>query len=496
MNTHKVLATVILIAGVILVAGLAGGVSSMDQPTVLAAGDTGPHLVGEATVADTISYQGQLTSPSGTPLTGTYTMRFQLYNVASGGVALWDSGAFPVDVDRGLFNVKLDVPADAFTGQALWLRINVHGQWLTPRQELLPAPYALSLRPGAEISGEPTAWTGSVLRTHMEGSYPVASALKSTTATGYAVYGDSSGGYALRGYSDAGNALSASSNTKTAGVFHSNEGYGIRVNTNGTNHWDHAGYFTSNMGYGVYGVSSQNDGVRGEGDIAGVRGRGDVIGTYGYSSANFGLYGGTSSGFGVYGYTASGTNNYGLYTPDNLYANAYHLTGAMMQVAQNSSTEPLDAGDVVIFSGINTARKDMPPIVQVSTTTSLNSTAVAGVVHSRYDLDAVRTMEMPSEQFEQQNAALPDVTPPGSVAPGDYLLLVVHGPAQVKAEALDAGIQPGDLLATGTSGGHATKAVQYDVNGVATTAPGSVFGKALEPLEAGQNTIYAFVTLQ
>ncbi len=37
------------------------------------------------------------------------------------------------------------------------------GESLSPRQELLPAPEALMLRPGADISGEPAAWVESVV---------------------------------------------------------------------------------------------------------------------------------------------------------------------------------------------------------------------------------------------------------------------------------------------------------------------------------------------
>jgi len=105
-------------------------------------------------VSDTISYQGRLLDGSGNPVDGRRTMDFRLYEDASGGMPLW-SQALDVTVEDGLFNVGLTVDPAHFDGRALWLGVQVQGdaQEMTPRQPLLPIPYALSLRPGAAISG-------------------------------------------------------------------------------------------------------------------------------------------------------------------------------------------------------------------------------------------------------------------------------------------------------------------------------------------------------
>lgn len=55
-----------------------------------------------------LSYQGRLTNTSGDPYTGTYCMRFSLYDSASGGTKVWPSGApssMAVSVTSGIFNV-------------------------------------------------------------------------------------------------------------------------------------------------------------------------------------------------------------------------------------------------------------------------------------------------------------------------------------------------------------------------------------------------------
>ena len=107
------------------------------------------------TVASKISYQGRLTDAGGNPLDGNYNLVFQLWDDASAGSQVWgDIVRNNVPVSNGLFTVDLDMLQEVFNGRALWLRIQVNGQWLSPRQELLPVPYALSLRPGATIEGD------------------------------------------------------------------------------------------------------------------------------------------------------------------------------------------------------------------------------------------------------------------------------------------------------------------------------------------------------
>jgi hypothetical protein len=168
-----------------------------------------------------------------------------------------------------------------------------------------------------------------------------------------------------------------------------------------------------------------------------------------------------------------------------------------MQVMQNGGTEPLAPGDVVVFSGINRSVTGIDaPIAQVSRADTAHSTAVAGVVFSRFNLDAVNPdLEFPDATAQERMAEM-DVTPAGEVAPGEFLLVVVQGPALVNVSALTGGIQPGDLLSAVGSMGMAGKAAVIRVNGLETAVPGTILGKALEPLDKAQALIYIYVTLQ
>jgi len=103
-----------------------------------------------AQVPQTMSYQGVLTDGSGNVVAdGSYNFQFSLYNVSSGGTALWSESQSSIAVSKGVFNVVLGsvtpigLPFDA----PYWLGIAVGGgAELTPRTPLAASPYALGLR--------------------------------------------------------------------------------------------------------------------------------------------------------------------------------------------------------------------------------------------------------------------------------------------------------------------------------------------------------------
>ncbi|MFH1723552.1 MAG: hypothetical protein ABII00_02905 [Elusimicrobiota bacterium] len=96
----------------------------------------------DGTVPNGINYQGRL-EKDGTPVTGTKAMEFRLYDAATGGTALWESGAQSVQVTQGLFGVGLDIPVSALYGGAQkYLEMEVGGVTLSPREPLRSVPYA------------------------------------------------------------------------------------------------------------------------------------------------------------------------------------------------------------------------------------------------------------------------------------------------------------------------------------------------------------------
>jgi hypothetical protein len=119
-------------------------------------------------IPQTISYQGVLTDASGEAVPdGSYNLSFKLYDVASGGTALW-SEAQPADVSKGVFNVILGsvTPLTLGFDKPYWLGVAV-GQdpELTPRIELTAAAYSLNARSVADsaVTGRKIA-SGQVVR--------------------------------------------------------------------------------------------------------------------------------------------------------------------------------------------------------------------------------------------------------------------------------------------------------------------------------------------
>ena len=142
------------------------------------------------TVTQDITYQGLLTDSGGTPLTGTYAITFNLYDVDYGGSPLATSVQH-VLCTNGQFTTPVTFDPSLFDGRALWLGIAVERDpEMNPRQEIRPVPYAMSLRPGAVISDSTPGWLMMALN---RGTGP---ALMGQSWDGEGIFGrGKSGGY-------------------------------------------------------------------------------------------------------------------------------------------------------------------------------------------------------------------------------------------------------------------------------------------------------------
>jgi hypothetical protein len=105
-----------------------------------------PASRGVADVPEFMNYQGVLREGSGVPVPdGTYALTFRLYDVQTGGLALWTE-AQTTDVVDGMINVKLGktIPLSGLEFDVpYWLGIAVGVEAeLVPRIELATVPYA------------------------------------------------------------------------------------------------------------------------------------------------------------------------------------------------------------------------------------------------------------------------------------------------------------------------------------------------------------------
>jgi len=100
-------------------------------------------------------------------------MTFKIYDVATGGAALWSEthdGASQVEVVHGLFDVELGsiTPVDLpFDGQ-YWLEIVVDGNTLAPRMPLTSSPYAFRAAVADSFTGGVSPWTQDTMVAHWD----------------------------------------------------------------------------------------------------------------------------------------------------------------------------------------------------------------------------------------------------------------------------------------------------------------------------------------
>lgn len=484
----------------LVVGGIAILILAVGVAAAFPAGQPSSPSLAAATVAEGITYQGRLTGSGGDPVNGAVTMRFVVYDHAVTGSALWDSGNMNVTVQNGLFTVTLGVDHADFNGQALWLSIIVEGLTLSPRQELSPAPYALGLRPGVDIVGDSIAASDAILA----GVAP---------ATGAALQADASGGVGLLSASKDNIAVHGASTNSWGGYFTSDGGYGIRVESNGEDSYDHGAYITSDGGFAVYAQSAENQALRGEaGDVTGISQPLGTVGVVGIG-ANRGVYGASAGGVGVYG---TAQNNYAGYfhgqnyrslyasSPSGYYAGYFtnrggsgqpgiYVNGAIVasgsksgyvvDVSLNAGPHPLEAGDLVAVSGVDDPVVGAIPVMRVVKATAANAAAVVGVVDQRFVV-----AEENGERLARP-AALPHEAAGAAIQTDQYLSVVTLGAfMKIKVDAAYGPIQPGDLLTPSPNPGHAMR--------VADPTPGTIVGKALESWDAGQGAIAVYVTMQ
>jgi hypothetical protein len=112
--------------------------------------------------------------------------------------------------------------------------------------------------------------------------------------------------------------------------------------------------------------------------------------------------------------------------------------------------------------------------------------------------------ESPNSVMETSEAY--DTRVAGVVSPQPGLILGEAGASKVKVATtgrvrvrVDASVAPihvGDLLVTSSIPGVAMRSEPLDLGGVKMHRPGTVVGKALEPLATGQGDILVLLTLQ
>jgi hypothetical protein len=247
----------------------------------------------------------------------------------------------------------------------------------------------------------------------------IASAFTSTT---YGVYGEANSPIGYAGYfehtASSGDGVALSAVGPTGAVITGTDGTGLSVYASGTTGGDD----------GLRGEHAGGDGVVGFSD--------------GPDDLDNGVIGFTDGGYGVYGFS-NAAGQYAGYFDGPIRAGS--CTGCTLSyIARNTSDSTLQVGDVVQAAGVEPqVAGAQQPVIRV--TAAESSEQVLGVVAGRTTM----TMVEPGADDARPG---PHYGPTGGAAePGDYLVVVVQGMAQVRVDPAHT-LQAGDTIGLGTDG--------------------------------------------
>jgi hypothetical protein len=235
-------------------------------------------------------------------------------------------------------------------------------------------------------------------------------------------------------------------------------------------------FLSNNASYGLQvdhdGADTNGDGIRVYADVS----KGDVW------AAVYAINNGASPA--VY---ASTNGTYSGYFAKPIYVNGGCVGCSLAYLALNDGDQPLEPGDLVTVSGVDDSLAGTTmAVLRVRRAEPGSAEAIIGVVEAGATVVGSAKEGQYLESAERVE---------GPATPGDYLFLVVHGLAQVKADAAAGAIAAGQRLAAADRPGHARLLQTRTLDGMLVSEGAQVLGIALAPLDKGTGLIPVFVTL-
>ncbi len=479
-------------------------------------------------------------SDNGSPASGDYEFSFKLYDALAAGAQVGGTATQVLTVVDGLFTATPSF-GDVFDGTALYLEIGVRPSGsldpfttLTPRQTLTAAPYALTLRPGADVVGNTTS--DASISAHNTAT---------TGTTSYALRGetDSASGSAAAIY---GQVTSTSPGGFSAGVRGVNNGTG----GNGIGVWgSQAGsgwglYGTSVTGYGAF-ITASSAGGRGLYARAGSNVDADIILGGNNNTDEDGriisdpIYSGsdifiTSNDAVVVQLDAdAGAVEDADFSIQNKDANtifniddggelAMFEPGIGEMIEMVTSESGTDGAQITLRNNAGQATivldaefnaggdgRITTEVLQITGGSDLSEqfdiqagkTGMAPKAGYVVGIDAAHPGELAVSSRAYDRTVAGVVSGAGDVQPGMLMGQVgtdadgqypvaLTGRVYVWVDASYGAVEPGDMLTTSNTAGHAMKVTDYD------QAQGAVLGKAMTSLESGRGLVLVLVTLQ
>lgn len=157
----------------------------------------------------------------------------------------------------------------------------------------------------------------------------------------------------------------------------------------------------------------------------------------------------------------------------------------------NPSTKLHVEGDVLVSGNIAAKYQDVAEWVPVATEVSAGTVVVLN--------RAVRNEVMPSSTAYDTKVAGVVSERPGLIlgeAGKDKAMIATTGRVKVRVDATKRPVEIGDLLVTSDKPGIAMVSTPVDIGGIQLHRPGTIIGKALEPLPGGEGEVLVLLSLQ
>jgi hypothetical protein len=479
------------------------------------------------------TYQGRLLDEN-SPANGLYDLEFKLYDAADVRASTQQRATTTlddVDVIDGYFTVRLDFGEQVFNGDPRWLEIGIRpgsstGDYtvVSPRQELTPAVYAMYAETAAVVMGggnnggdnlgNHTAAQNINLNGHWlsgdgtnqgiyidaQGNVGIGTSSPETNAQlhtvadiqeydakavfaeavwGYGIFGKGANGQGVVGVSCSGRDPRGRGIADKIGVYGDGDDYGVYgISANGA-----GGYFASENGYaaifdGKVGIGTSSP--RGKLEVVTSNPGGKAV--YGRAS----LSGEETTSYGGY-FLAEERNGVGVYAKGGLQGLAAELVGDVV-ISYGKTTTPVleitggaDVSEQFEIHGTSSGGDPSPGMVvtidpdhpgDLIVSTKAYDRKVAGIISGAAGVKPGMLMGQKGTNADGRNP------------------VALTGRVYCWADASYGPIEPGDLLTTSDTAGHAMKVTESN------RAQGAILGKAMSSLQLGRGLVLVLVTLQ
>ena len=472
-----------------------------------------------------IPINGVITDELGQSAEGLVSVIFALYEEQVGGVPLWvEIQVVQVYADGqyiALLGSTTELNVDLFaSGAARWLGIQPEGQPEQPRIRLLSVPYALKAVDADTVGGQPLSAfvLSNTLNTSLAAT-DLSDAVSKLTSSSF-VAAETFGAITVDGTA---RVTSQPPAFPTSGT--SLEMYYAVDSFNGTPSAYLISFDRTNSVYKPFNVDASSVTLRNSGLAAvtvtgGNVGLGDtnpsarlsVSGTarlmsqapvFPTSGTSLELYYAADSFNGTpSAYLISFDRTNSVYKPFSVDASSVTLrnsgltaltvSGGNVGIGTASPTSKLHvAGDVAVDGNIAAKYQDVAEWVEAVGTPTPGTVVVADPTGR----NRVRTADAPYDTGVLGAVSAQPGVLLGEPGPGK-VLVAQSGRVTVKVDASYGAIASGDLLSTSPTPGHAMRSEPLTLGELSWHRPGTVLGKALEPLPAGRGEILVLITLQ